>query len=84
MSYRCLAQGQLPGHLPLGMATWHSAALSRAMGGCSALRERMLLRRAGWDLQTHKTSTVPLPNLLEMSGGFSPSANFHRATFVRW
>lgn len=72
MSYQCPAQGQQPGHLPLSMATWRSTALSRAMGGCSTLGERMLLRCAGWDLQTHKTSTLPLPKVLEMSGAGFP------------
>lgn len=83
MSYWCPAQGHQPGHLLLGTAIWHNAALFRAVGGCSALRECMLLRCASWDLQTPKATTVPLPNLLEMSWEISPSTNFCRATFVR-
>lgn len=44
-------------------------ALFRAKGECSTLRMGVLLWCAGWDLQTPKTTTVCLPNLLEMSGG---------------
>lgn len=49
----------------------------RSHRGISALRERML------GSPTPETTTAPLPTLLEMAGGFSPSADFHRDTFVR-
>lgn len=55
---------------PTGTATRHSAALCRAMG------DVLPSGNAHRDLQTHRTSTVPLLDLLEISSGLSPSMNF--------